>query len=43
VETVTSSNTSVVEEKTDNVPIPEEPEAVTIKKDAPSDKVGDDV
>jgi hypothetical protein len=43
VETITSSNTSVVEEKTDNVHIPEEPKAVTIKKDAPSDKVGDDV
>jgi hypothetical protein len=43
VETVTSSNTSVVEEKTDDVPIPEVLEAVTTKKGAPPDKVGDDV
>jgi hypothetical protein len=43
VETVTSSNTSVVEEKTDNDPIPEVPEALTTKKNAPRDRVGGDV
>jgi hypothetical protein len=43
VEIATSSNASVVEEKTDNVPIPEVPEAVTTKKNATPDRVGGDV